>query len=101
MDDMLSLRGSDPRVGDGGRSLGLADNEGTARRNCGSSSVDCDCFNLLGDTDGVFPLLPECGVVGWIDVGGGEAVDWRRNGEVRGEPKERGDGLYGVVLGVT
>lgn len=63
-------------------------------------------LNLLGECVGVVPLLLGLpGIFGRItgpgDEGGGEETnDWRRKGEERGDPKERGDGLYGVVFGV-
>ena len=67
-----------------------------------SSSARWDRFSLLGDCVGVCVLLAGLpGVFGRIMVDGEGGADGRRNGEERGEPKERGDGLYGVVLGVT
>lgn len=67
-----------------------------------SSPARWDRFSLLGDCVGVCILPVELpGVFGGITVDGDGGADGRRNGEERGEPKERGDGLYGVVLGVT
>jgi hypothetical protein len=63
-----------------------------------SSSIVYDWLSLLGDTTGVYPRLGELpGVVGRIFEGGELGVEGRRKGEARGEPKDNGDGLKGVL----
>lgn len=66
-----------------------------------SSSTVYDWFNLLGEAIGVYVRPGELpGVVGRPCVGGEFGVDGRRNGEARGEPNERGDGLNGGLEGI-
>ena len=66
-----------------------------------SSSAVYDWFNLLGEAIGVYDRPGELpGVVGRPCAGGEFGVDGRRNGEARGEPNDRGDGLKGVLEGI-
>lgn len=103
MEAVLSFCPWDTLVGETGTSL----RPGTKGENWLSEKMDpssatCDCFSLLGDWMGVGPLLLGLpGVLGRMTVLGDAETEGRRKGEVRGEPKERGEGLYGVVFGVT
>lgn len=66
-----------------------------------SSSTVYDWFNLLGEAIGVYVRPGELpGVVGRPCAGGELGVEGRRNGEARGEPNDRGDGLKGVLEGI-
>ena len=62
-----------------------------------SSSTVYDSFSLLGDWTGVYPRLGE--LPGGLErpCGGELGVEGRRNGEVRGEPNDKGDGLKGAL----
>ena len=60
------------------------------------SSAVCDRYSFDGDVSGVWAFSGELvGVLGRIVVLGEEGVgdSGRRNGEVRGEPKDSGEGL--------
>lgn len=102
MDELLGELA--PFVGEGGRSLvNLGWGIGSPLfGEASSSSTVYDSFNLLGDWIGVYPRLGELPEVpGRPAVGGEFGEEDRRKGEVRFEPKDKGDGrngAFGVVL---
>lgn len=101
VEEWIAVVGPD-RVGDeGGSSLAAGVRKGVMPRGVQLPSfvevgVVAVWWSLEGDWRGVWILVGDgegVGVVGRRE-GEGEAGDsGRRNGEVRGEPKERGDGL--------
>lgn len=89
--------GGNSRLNLGGGILSLLFGDGALF----SSSTVYDWFNLLGEATGVYVRPGELpGVVGRPCGGGELGVDGRRNGEARGEPNDRGDGLNGVLEGI-
>jgi hypothetical protein len=79
-------------VGDGGGSVCDLIAEGLLSGSSSSSPTVNDCFSLEGEAIGEGPVL-----LGGVDCRptpvAGEGEEGRRNGDVRGELNERGDGL--------
>jgi hypothetical protein len=89
------LRAADrPRlVGEGGGSVCDLIAKGLTSGTSSSSSAVNDCFSLEGEVIGEGPVLLG-GVEGLpTTVVGEEGEEGRRNGDVRGELNDRGDGL--------
>lgn len=88
------------RVGEGGRALGtwswlFLTEEVFAPCTSSTSSTKLDEFCSLEGVCGRFEI--HRGVDGLMEAGGEDGDSGRRNGELRGEPIERGEGLYGEI----